>query len=369
LVAGELTGDGSIPIRGAAILRDAQPGDITLADGGQFLEQLAGCPATAAVVPRGVRHQRIPHIAVDDVHVAFARIVTLFKPLPCERNTGISTAAWVSPTAKIGSDATVHAGATVADDVEIGDRTVIHTGVRLMAGCKIAEDVIVFPNAVLYENTIVGPRAIIHGGAVLGAYGFGYRTVDSQHKLSYQLGHVQIEADVEIGACTTIDRGTYGPTVIGEGTKIDNHVMIAHNCRIGRHNLLCSQVGIAGSCVTGDYVVMCGQVGLRDHLTIGEGAILGAQSGHIADVEAGARVVGSPAAPEREFWHGVALTRKLPELRRSVKQMQRELRDHVSSEALDQMPSSNGDQPVEPNGSCPVWPIPEVQDSHGWFFS
>ena len=139
-----------------------------------------------------------------------------------------------------------------------------------MAGSQIGPDVTIFPNAVLYENTVVGPRCVIHAGAVLGAYGFGYYCVDGRHQLSAQLGNVVLGADVEIGAGTTIDRGTYGPTIIGEGTKIDNQVMVAHNCRIGRHNMLCSQVGIAGSTTTGDYVVMAGQVGVRDHVHIGD---------------------------------------------------------------------------------------------------
>ena len=118
---------------------------------------------------------------------------------------------------------------------------------------------------------------------MLGAYGFGYSTADGRHQLNAQLGYVEVGDHVEIGAGTTIDRGTYGPTVIGSGTKIDNLVQIGHNCRIGRHNLICSQVGIAGSCSTGDYVVMAGQVGLADHLHIGDGALLGAKSGVMTD--------------------------------------------------------------------------------------
>ena len=156
-----------------------------------------------------------------------------------------------------------------------------------MAGSQIGQDVTIFPNAVLYEDTVVGPRCVIHANAVLGAYGFGYGFADGRHVLSAQLGNVVLGADVEIGAGTTIDRGTYGPTVIGEGTKIDDLVMVAHNCRIGRHNMLCSQVGIAGSTTTGDYVVMAGQVGVRDHVHIGTGAVLGAMAGVTNDVPDG----------------------------------------------------------------------------------
>ena len=160
---------------------------------------------------------------------------------------------------------------------------------------------------------------------MLGAYGFGYKTVDGRHQLSAQLGWVELGADVEVGACTTIDRGTYGPTRIGEGTKIDNQVMIAHNCRIGRHNLICSQVGVAGSCTTGDYVVLAGQVGVRDHVHIGDQAIVGAKGGVSGDVPGGETYLGIPATPEREQKLKQAALSKLPELRRQVKEMDRTL--------------------------------------------
>ncbi|MEC7697186.1 MAG: UDP-3-O-(3-hydroxymyristoyl)glucosamine N-acyltransferase, partial [Planctomycetota bacterium] len=216
-----------------------------------------------------------------------------------------------------------HLGATIGDDVTIGDRATIHAGVTVMAGCHIGDDVTLFPNAVLYENTVVGPRSIIHAGAVLGAYGFGYSTEGGRHLLSAQLGYVTVGNDVEIGASTTIDRGTYGPTEIGEGTKIDNLVMIAHNCRIGRHNIICSQVGIAGSTTTGDYVVMAGQVGVRDHVHIGSRAVLGAMAGVIGDIPDGECYAGIPATPMREQSFKLAALARLPEMRKQLKRLQR----------------------------------------------
>jgi UDP-3-O-[3-hydroxymyristoyl] glucosamine N-acyltransferase len=192
-----------------------------------------------------------------------------------------------------------------------------------MSGSQIGEQVTIFPNTVLYENTVVGSRSIIHANVVLGAYGFGYGFSGGKHVLSAQLGNVIVESDVEIGAGTTIDRGTYGPTFIGEGTKIDNLVMVAHNCRIGRHNMLCSQVGIAGSTTTGDYVVMAGQVGVRDHVHIGHRAVLGAMAGVTNDVPEGSRMIGIPATPERDQKIKQAAFSKLPEMRRQLKQLQR----------------------------------------------
>jgi UDP-3-O-[3-hydroxymyristoyl] glucosamine N-acyltransferase len=323
LVGGSLLGDGGLVIRGAAALHDAEPGEITLVDGEERHRRLADCRATAAVVPKTLQPKGLPAIQVDNVHRAFSAIVTFFRPQRPEQRTGVSPLAVVSPTAKLADDVEVHPLATIGDDVVIGAGSTIHSGVHVMAGSQIGPNVTIFPNAVLYENTIVGPRCVIHAGAVLGAYGFGYELVEGHHKLSPQLGNVVLGPDVEIGAGTTVDRGTYGPTVIGEGTKIDDLVMVAHNCRIGRHNMLCSQVGIAGSTTTGDYVVMAGQVGVRDHVHIGDRAVLGAMAGVSNDVPDGYRMIGIPATPEREQKIKQAAFSKLPEMRRQLRQLQR----------------------------------------------
>jgi UDP-3-O-[3-hydroxymyristoyl] glucosamine N-acyltransferase len=190
-----------------------------------------------------------------------------------------------------------------------------------MAGCRIGAGTVVFPNAVLYDNTIIGARCVIHANAVLGAHGFGYKVVGGAYCISAQLGWVELGDDVEIGAGTTIDRGTYGPTAIGAGTKLDNLVMIAHNCRLGRNNMICSQVGVAGSTTTGDWVVMAGQVGVRDHVHIGDKAVLGARSGVSNDVAPGITVLGEPAIELRDRKLQLATMSKLPEMRKDLKQV------------------------------------------------
>jgi UDP-3-O-[3-hydroxymyristoyl] glucosamine N-acyltransferase len=217
----------------------------------------------------------------------------------------------------------VHAGATIGDDAEIGSGSTIHAGARVLAGCKLGENVTIHTNAVLYEGTTVGAGSVIHANVVLGCHGFGYRVFEGSNLPSAQLGWVEVGRDCEIGACTTVDRGTYGPTIIGDGTKIDNLVMIAHNCRIGKHNMICSQVGVAGSTITGDYVVMAGQVGVRDHVRIGERAILAAKAGVSSDVPAGAHMLGVPAIREREQKIQFAAISKLPEMRRQLRRLQR----------------------------------------------
>ncbi len=349
LVDGQLVGNGDLVIRGAAPLADAGPGEITLIDRAERGNSLRSSHASAAVAPRSVAPNGVPVIQVDDVHQAFAVIVARFRPARSAKRIGISPRAVVSPKARVGSDVDIHPGAVVGDDVEIGDGSTIHSGACVMAGSKIGPQVTIFPNAVLYENTVVGPRCVIHAGAVLGAYGFGYCCESGRHQLSAQLGNVVLGADVEVGAGTTIDRGTYGPTTIGEGTKIDNLVMIAHNCRIGRHNMLCAQVGIAGSTTTGDYVVMAGQAGIRDHVHIGQQAVLGAKAGVMNDVPEGARFVGIPATPEREQMVKQAALSKLPEMRRQLKKLQAMI-DDVASASGARPPAGAGQQSHEARG-------------------
>jgi UDP-3-O-[3-hydroxymyristoyl] glucosamine N-acyltransferase len=275
------------------------------------------------IVPATFQPADRPFITVASVHAAFAKIVAGFRPPRQTRSPGISPAAFVHPSARIAEPVEIHPHATIGADVEIGAGCIIHSGVRVLDGCKMGAGCTIFPNAVLYENTILGEGVIVHANAVLGAYGFGYSTADGRHQLNAQLGYVEVGDHVEIGAGTTIDRGTYGPTVIGSGTKIDNLVQIGHNCRIGRHNLICSQVGIAGSCSTGDYVVMAGQVGLADHLHIADGALLGAKSGLMTDALPGKRYLGAPAVEERQFFRSISLIQQLPEIRRQLHEAQR----------------------------------------------
>ncbi len=343
LVGGALWGDASLELMGAATLGLARAGEITLADHPDRDRELAASPAAAVIATPDVECSGKPAIVVSDVHAAFATAVRHFRPPRFQQPIGVSPLAVVSPSAKLAAHVNVYPGATIGDDVEIGPGTTVHAGVHLMAGCILGAQVTLFPNVVVYEDTRIGDRAILHAGAVIGAYGFGYRQVDGRHQLSAQLGHVEIGCDVEVGAGTTIDRGTYGATVIGEGTKIDNLVMIAHNCRIGRHNLICSQVGIAGSTSTGDYVVMAGQVGVRDHVHIGDRAVIGSQAGVPNDVRPGEEVLGSPATPARQAKLQMAALAKLPEMRRQFRALQRQF-EEFRDEQTRLHPPQSGDK-------------------------
>lgn len=318
-VSGDAVGDASLACDSAATLETAGPASITLVDKSDRLHLLAKCSAAAAVVPRGTGPIDRPTIEVDDVHAAFATIVAQFRPQRIAVRVGVSPQASVDSTAVIGQGCEIHPFAVIGADVVLGDHVTVHSGGRIASGCRVGSGSVVHAGAALYDNTILGERVIVHANVVLGAHGFGYKVVAGRYELSAQLGWVEIGDDCEIGAGTTIDRGTYGPTTIGEGTKIDNLVMIAHNCRIGRHNMICSQVGVAGSTSTGDWVVMAGQVGVRDHVHIGDGAVLGARSGVSNDIPAKTTVLGEPAIELRERKLQLATMSKLPEMRKQLK--------------------------------------------------
>jgi len=326
IAGGELSGNGSLAIDGAATLDLAGRGQITLVDRAERYPQFFESGAAATVGPRHVPPpQQANVIFVENVHQAFARIVEYFRPPRQQPSRGISPQANIAATAKLGRGVNLLPGALIGEDVEIGDRCTIYPQVCIQAGCRLGSDVTLMPGVVLYENTVLGNRVLIHAGAVLGAYGFGYELVDGRHHLGAQLGYVDVGDDVEIGANTTIDRGTYGATTIGSGTKIDNLVQIGHNCRIGRNNILCAQVGVAGSTSTGDYVTMAGQVGVRDHVHIGDRAVLGAKAGVSSNVPAGLTYMGVPAIDMRDLKVRLAATAKLPDMRRQVKAMQRQV--------------------------------------------
>jgi UDP-3-O-[3-hydroxymyristoyl] glucosamine N-acyltransferase len=316
LVGGQLHGDGGLVIQAARPFTEAGPDDITFVEAARHAARLKTCRAGAVVAG--------PDVAINGL-AAFVTIVRRLHGRPEAPPGGVDPRAAVHPTARLGEACTLDPFAVVGENSVLGARCHLHSGAVVGRHCRLGDDVVLYPNAVLYEGTVVGNRVILHAGSVMGADGFGYRFQDGRQVKVPQLGHVEIGDDVEIGACTTIDRGTFAATRIGEGTKIDNLVQIGHNCHIGRHNLLVGQMGIAGSSSTGDYVVIAGQVGIRDHVHIGDRAIVGAQAGVIKDVPAGQVYVGAPARPERESKRMIMCLEKLPEMRRDVRRIKQQL--------------------------------------------
>jgi len=326
LVDGKIVGRSDITVVGAAPINRVQPGQLTFVTNWEYLQKFELGPATVALVPRGLSSEVKTLVQVDNPEAAFTTVMaTLVRPPVQRRERQVSSQASISPTACIGDNVAIYPGAVIMDGVTIGSGTTIFSNVTIMENCRIGNDVTLFPGVVCYENTEIGDRVILHANVVVGAYGFGYQQIAGQHRLAPQLGNVCIEADVEIGANSTIDRGTYDSTIIGQGSKLDNLVMIGHNCKIGAHNLLCSQVGIAGSCQTGDYVVMGGQVGLADHLNIGHQVAIGAQSGLMHDVPDKQQVFGSPARPFREQMQILAGLPRMPDTRRALRDLEKQV--------------------------------------------
>ncbi|MBX7106358.1 MAG: UDP-3-O-(3-hydroxymyristoyl)glucosamine N-acyltransferase [Gemmataceae bacterium] len=321
LVGGELIGRADRVIEGAQPVTCAGERDITFIDGPKHLDKMPGCPA-AVFVPRGIELPSHDVIKVADPLSAFVMILQKIQDRPVERPTGISPQAAIDATAAVGDEPSIHAFATIGAGCKIGARCRIHAGAVVGAGCTLGDDVTLHPHAVLYPGCVIGSRVSIHAHAVVGADGFGYRFQNGRHEKVPQLGYVEIEDDVEIGANTTIDRGTFGPTRIGQGTKIDNLVMIAHNVRIGRHNIVVSQAGFAGSSGTGDYVVVAGQVGVVGHVFIGDRSVIGGQAAVTKDVAPDSRMLGSPATGERDQKRILMSLHHLPEIRKELRELQ-----------------------------------------------
>ncbi|MGD9855470.1 MAG: UDP-3-O-(3-hydroxymyristoyl)glucosamine N-acyltransferase [Planctomycetaceae bacterium] len=330
LVGGELYGRGERLIDDVAGFNEADASQVT------FLEGVAadGHPKSAAgAVILAAEHLDVlgPASAAELIVApspldAFVTAMLHFRPQRPAANVGRSRLAHISPTARLGMDCNVFPGATIQHDVCLGDRCVIHSGVVIGPGCRLGDDVTIYPNAVLYPGVSLGNRVIVHATAVIGADGFGYRFRDGRFVRIPHTGTVRIEDDVEIGAGTTIDRAMIGATVIGAGTKLDNQVQIAHNCRLGKHNAFASQVGLAGSVTTGDYVRCGGQVGVADHGHLGTGSSVGGKAGVHGRVPDGAEYQGIPAGPAKEQYRIVMALQRAPEMRRQIRELEKQLK-------------------------------------------
>jgi UDP-3-O-[3-hydroxymyristoyl] glucosamine N-acyltransferase len=330
LIQGEVHGDGDVRIEDVAALDCVDSRTVTFIDHSRRLRRLEGLTPGALIIPIDAvesarKFTTCPLIAVADPQGAFITVMLSFRPLAVRETTGISPQAHIHPTAKIGPGTNVHSNAVIEADVVIGANCDIHAGVVVRRGCLLGDEVTLHPNTVLYPGMQLGHRVIIHANAVIGADGFGYRFQQGRFIRIPHTGIVRIEDDVEVGSCTTIDRAMVGETVIGAGSKIDNLVMIAHNCRIGKHNAFASQVGFAGSITTGDYVRCAGQVGIADHIKIGDRATLGAKAGVMVDIEAGTTQLGAPCLPDKEQFRIMLATHRLPELVKRVTELEQKL--------------------------------------------
>jgi UDP-3-O-[3-hydroxymyristoyl] glucosamine N-acyltransferase len=324
ILGAALSGSGDADIIGAAGISEASEGKITFITGNNFLKDLERSRASAALVPLDTPEMHLPLLRVKNPKLAFARVLELFYVAPY-RPLGISDKAALGRNVVIGADPSIHPYAVIDDDARIGDRVIIYPGVYVGRGSVVDDDSIIYPNASIREGVRIGKRVVIHSGASIGSDGFGFVTDGGKHHKIPQVGGVVIEDDVEIGANSTIDRATLGDTLIKKGTKIDNLVQVAHNVTIGEHSLLAGQVGIAGSCTIGNYVILAGQVGVADHIIIGDRVIAAGGSGIIKDIPPGEVVGGYYAMPMKDWLKVQAVLPKLPELKRQVNALEKEI--------------------------------------------
>lgn len=330
LVNGTLTGDAAAVITDVRTIPEAGATDVVFAGDKQHFRKLKKCQAGVVLLGRKFADSAATLgtakavIVVDEPQVAVVAVLEKLRPPRPRPVIGRSTQAIVSPSAVIGEGTNVHPGAIVGDGVSIGRNCDIHSGAVIGPGCKIGDDCVVFPNVTLYQDVILGNRVILHAGVVLGSDGFGYRFVAGRHVKVPHFGNVRVEDDVEIGSNSTIDRAVIGTTLIGMGSKLDNLVMVAHNVTMGKHNVLASQVGFAGSSSSGDYCVCGGQAGVADHVNLSDRVTLGAKAAAHRDLEPGT-YHGIPVLPEIEALKVVMATRKLPEMKDQIKELQEQV--------------------------------------------
>lgn len=325
LSGGELRGDSTIKITGAASLSEAVPGEISFYADPRYMARLKQTRASAIFVASDFSERtEAAQIRVKSPSKAFEQVVFKLAPKPIVFAPGVHPSATVDPSAKLGKDVSIQPHAVIESKVSIGDKTVIGAGTYVGHETVIGPSCLIYPNVTIRERTRIGARVIIHGGAVIGADGFGFEFVDGNYKKIPQIGIVQIDDDVEIGANTTIDRARFGRTWIQEGVKIDNLVQIAHNVIIGRNSIIAAQTGISGSTRIGENVKMAGQVGVIGHLTIEDDTVIAAQSGISKDLPGGAWF-GSPAVPLSEAKRQIAWIHRLGKLVDRIKAIEKKL--------------------------------------------
>ncbi len=327
-LGGTVEGDAGREIRGMAGLHDAGPTDVSFVIAGRY-ERLASVTRAGALVVAAdfavATAEQAPApsiIRVADPAGAVDRLVEMFRPSQSRRERGVLPGALVDPGAHVDSTATVMPGAYVGSGAGVGAGTVLYPGVYVGEGVQLGRACRIHPNVVIHDRVIVGDRVEIHPGSVLGGDGFGFRPGPAGLEKQPQIGSIRIGNDVEIGSLVAIDRARFGFTVIGEGTKIDNLVQIAHNVRVGRHCVIVAQTGISGSTVIGDGCVIGGQAGVVGHIEVGPGSKIAARSGISKDVPPGSVLYGFVAGEHRAKMREEAAVRRLPELLRRVKELE-----------------------------------------------
>jgi UDP-3-O-[3-hydroxymyristoyl] glucosamine N-acyltransferase len=325
--ANHTSSDADLEIEGAAGLDQAELGQVTFLSNPRYTSRVASTRASAVYLGEGVEIQRadVAILRAKDPYLAFTRALRLLHPA-IAFEPAIHPSAIIDPTARVAGNAFIGAHVVIGKSVEIGERVQIHPNVTIYDHASIGDESEIHSGVAIREHSVLGKRVIIHNNAVIGSDGFGFAKDEERRWLKIpQTGRVVIEDDVEIGAGSTIDRASTGETRIRRGAKLDNLVQIGHSCVVGEDALLCAQVGMAGSSQVGDRVILTGQVGIGGHITVGDDAILYPQSGVPNDVAAGQILVGTPAFEVSAFWRAIAVFKKLGDLPKRIRALEKRL--------------------------------------------
>lgn len=325
-IGGSVLGSSDATVSGVSSLAEAGPTDLGYVASDRYIKAALESRAAAFVVGRDIPELSRPQILVQNPAYAFARIAATFFVSPVQ-SRGIAEQIARGEGVEIGPQASIWPFVTLGDRCHIGARVTLYPGVFIGDDATIGDDTVLYPNVTVREGCRIGSRVIIHSGTVIGSDGFGYVQHEGRHHKIPQLGIVCIEDDVELGANVTVDRATFGRTVIKRGTKVDNLVQVAHNVSIGEHSILVAQVGIAGSTRLGHHVIVGGQAGLADHLEIGDQVMIAARSGVNRSLTGNQIVSGAPVMPHEVAMKAMAVIPRLPELRRQLRDLEQRMLD------------------------------------------
>ena len=316
-IQGEWNCGTELTISNISEIASAQPGDLVFAVSADKVRQVESCNASFAILPKGRWNVDIPHVMVTNPYRAFAKVLELMNAyIPSLK--GVHKATTLHPQAMVEPCVTLYPGVFVDAGVKIGKRTILYANVSVGMNVEIGDDCIIHANCTIREGTKIGSRVVIQPNAVLGSDGYGYTKEDGVHHKIPQLGNVIVEDDVEIGAGSTIDRGTFRETVIGRGSKIDNLVQVGHNVKMGVGCLMAAQSGVSGSTIMGDYVTFGGQSGSVGHISIGSHATIMARGAPTKDVREGSLISGFPGRDHRKHIKVMAAQERMVGLRREI---------------------------------------------------
>ncbi len=341
-VGGRVCGDPDIIIRAAATLGQAQAGDISFLANRRYERQLRSTRASAVIVGREIPEAGVALLVTEDPYFAFTRVLEFLYGSRKHRTVGISPRASISGTARMGAGCHIHDFVTIANNAQIGKGCVIYPGAYIGEEVRIGDDCVIHPNAVIYEGSRIGSRVIINANSAIGADGFGYATHKGVHHKVPQVGGVVIEDDVEIGSSCSIERGTLGDTVIGQGSKLGDLVTIGHGTQVGPYCLLVAQAGVAGSATVGHHCTIGGQAGVVGHITIGNNVTIGGRAGVVNSVRDGKTVLGAPALDAGQARRAYSMIPYLPQMRQDIRTLQGQLQRMMAQ--MEDTP----DDPVEP---------------------